>query len=56
MTPGELDALATYLTGLAASAVELRHLQLERRHRLLEGVPNRPTVGFYLRLQKGKSA
>jgi hypothetical protein len=56
MTPGELDALATYLSGLAESAMEVRHLQLERRHRLLEGIPNRPAIGFYLRLRDENSA
>ena len=41
MTPVQLAELSVALRALAADANELRVLQLERRHRLLEGIPNR---------------
>jgi hypothetical protein len=56
MTPDELDALATYLSGLAVAASELRHLRLESEHRWRKSIPNQPTIGYYLRLQKEKPA
>ena len=55
MTPDELAVAARHLRTLAQHLEELRFLQLERRRRLLEGVPNRPTIGYYLQLQR-KSA
>ncbi len=45
----QLAALAAYLRTLASWLDELRFLELERRHRLLQGIPNRPTIGHYLR-------
>jgi len=48
MTPDELVALATYLSGLAVAATELRHLRLEAGHRWRASIPNRPTIGYYL--------
>jgi hypothetical protein len=56
MTPDDLDALARYLTGLAESAMEVRHLRLAAEHRWRESIPNRPTIGYYLRRQKEKPA
>ena len=52
MTPEELSELACHLRDLAGYLEEMRFLLLERRHRLLlEGIPNLPTIGYYLRLR-----
>ena len=48
MTPEELSTLVTWAHDIALHAEELRLLQLERRHRLLEQIADRPTVGYYL--------
>ena len=48
MTPEDLADLAERLYRIAGWVAEYRYLKLERRHRLLEGIPNRPTIGYYL--------
>lgn len=53
MTPDELSELARHLRDLAGYVEEMRFLLLERRRRLLlEGIPNLPTIGYYLRLRQ----
>jgi hypothetical protein len=52
MTPEQLAELSVALQALAADANELRVLQLEHRRRLLEGIPNRPSIGYYLQLRR----
>lgn len=50
MTPDELARLARQLELMAQWVSEIRFLYLERRHRLLQDIPNRPTIGYYLHL------
>jgi hypothetical protein len=52
MSPEELRVVAEHLRDLAQWLLELRFLKVERRHRLLEGIPNRPTIGYYLQLRR----
>ena len=56
MTPDELAQLVDKLYQTASWVAEYRYLQLERHHRLLEGIPNRLTIGHYLHLRNKKSA
>ena len=52
MTPEDLADLAERLYRIAGWVAEYRYLKLERRHRLLEGIPNRPTIGYYLQFRR----
>ena len=52
MTPEELADLAERLYRTAGWVAEYRYLKLERRQRLLEGIPNRPTIGYYLQFRR----
>jgi hypothetical protein len=57
MEPETLAELARALKSMASAVEEIRCLQLERRQRLLvESIPNRPTIGYYLRLGNEKPA
>jgi hypothetical protein len=55
MTTEQLAALAQHLQRLSSWVGEYRFLQLEAAHNWRERIPNRPTIGYYLQLQK-KSA
>lgn len=52
MTPEGLADLAERLYRTAGWVAEYRYLKLERRRRLLEGIPNRPTIGCYLQFRR----
>jgi hypothetical protein len=58
MSGDELRELAEYLSDLSRWAAELRLIRLAREREAVERVPNRPTIGYYLRLreQREKSA
>ncbi len=55
MTSDELARLVEKLTRTARWVAEYRYLCLEHDHDWWKRIPNRPTIGYYLRLQK-KSA
>ena len=56
MDPDSLAELARVLKTMASHVEEIRYLRLERSHRIAMSVTNRPALGYYIQLQRKRTA